>query len=185
MHSDDYPSLSVFRCPSRSPGLSTHESTKELLYWRLGAFQDGFHRNLQPRIFIRCFRGLKDPIRVPRIENRVPRIREIWSLQVHTGYLTFSLKKLCSLSSLSVLTARTTSAAVVVFPPKYTFFVLAAVNMFGFKKFLKDILRLPRISSFLNKTAFSLWIDLTILEFCGGDAGWFVRIPCWLASGWN
>ena len=32
--------------------------------------------------------------RVPRIrENRVPRIREIGSLQVHTGYLTFSLKK--------------------------------------------------------------------------------------------
>jgi len=48
--------------------------------------------------FLRCFR---DPIRVPRIENRVlrirenriPRIREIGSLQVHTGYLTFSLKK--------------------------------------------------------------------------------------------
>jgi len=47
-----------------------------------------------------CFR---DPIRVPRNENqvlkirenyhRVPRIREIGSLQVHTGYLTFSLKK--------------------------------------------------------------------------------------------
>jgi len=26
-----------------------------------------------------------DPIRVPRIENRVSRIREIGSLQVHTG----------------------------------------------------------------------------------------------------
>jgi len=35
----------------------------------------------------------KDPIRVPRIENRVPRIREIGSLQVHTGYLTFFFKK--------------------------------------------------------------------------------------------
>jgi len=33
-----------------------------------------------------------DPIRVPRIENWVPRIREIGSLQVHTGYLTLSLK---------------------------------------------------------------------------------------------
>ena len=67
------------------------------------------------RVFLRCFRN---PIRVPRIENRVPRIenrvprirenyhrvprtrenrvpriREIGSLQVHTGYLTFSLKK--------------------------------------------------------------------------------------------
>ena len=51
--------------------------------------------------FLRRFR---DPIRVPRIrenyhrvpkirENRVPRIREIGSLQIHTGYLTFSLKK--------------------------------------------------------------------------------------------
>jgi len=48
--------------------------------------------------FLRCFR---DPIRVPRIGNRVPRIRENRvptnrenrSLQVHTGYLTFSLKK--------------------------------------------------------------------------------------------
>jgi len=45
-----------------------------------------------------------DPNRVPRIrenyhrvpkirENRIPRIREIGSLQIHTGYLTFSLKK--------------------------------------------------------------------------------------------
>ena len=40
--------------------------------------------------FLRCFR---DPIRVPVIEYRVPRIREIGSLQVHTGYLTFSLRK--------------------------------------------------------------------------------------------
>jgi len=48
------------------------------------------------RVSLRCFR---DPIRVPRIENRVPRIkenrvpriREIGSLQIHIGYLT--LKK--------------------------------------------------------------------------------------------
>jgi len=58
--------------------------------------------------FLRCFR---DQIRVPRIENRVPRIsenyhraprirenrvsriREIGSLHVHTGKLTVSLKK--------------------------------------------------------------------------------------------
>jgi len=32
--------------------------------------------------------------RVPRIrEYQVPRIRDIGSLQVHTGYVTFSLKK--------------------------------------------------------------------------------------------
>jgi len=53
--------------------------------------------------FLRRFR---DPIRVPRIsenyhrvpkirENSVPIIREIWSLQIQTGFLTFSLKKLC------------------------------------------------------------------------------------------
>jgi len=52
--------------------------------------------------FLRCFR---DPIQVPRIENRVlgirenyhwvPKIREIGSLQVRTGYLIFSLKKTC------------------------------------------------------------------------------------------
>ena len=58
--------------------------------------------------FLRCFR---DPIRVPRIsnrvprirenchgvpeirENRAPRIREIGPLQVQTGFETFSLKK--------------------------------------------------------------------------------------------
>jgi len=58
--------------------------------------------------FLRRFR---DPIRVPRIsnwvprirenyhqvpkirKNRVPRIREIGSLQIHTRYLTFFLKK--------------------------------------------------------------------------------------------
>jgi len=39
---------------------------------------------------LRCFR---DPIPVPNIENRVPRISEIGSLPVHIGYLTFSLKK--------------------------------------------------------------------------------------------
>ena len=64
------------------------------------------------RVLLRRFR---DPIRVPGISNRVPRIREnyhrfpkitenlvprireigeIASLQSHTGYLTFSLKKL-------------------------------------------------------------------------------------------
>jgi len=60
------------------------------------------------QVFLRRFR---DPIRVPRIsnrvprirenyhrvlkirENRVPRIREIGSLQIHIGHLTFSLKK--------------------------------------------------------------------------------------------
>jgi len=59
-------------------------------------------------VFLRRFRN---PIRVPRIsnrvpritenyhlvpkirENRVPRISEIASLQIHIGYLTFSLKK--------------------------------------------------------------------------------------------
>jgi len=43
--------------------------------------------NQVPRISDNCHR-------VPRIkENQVLRIREIGSLQVHTRYLTFSLKK--------------------------------------------------------------------------------------------
>jgi len=42
------------------------------------------------QVFLTRFR---DPIRVPRISNRVPRIREIGSLRIHTGYLTFSFKK--------------------------------------------------------------------------------------------
>jgi len=59
------------------------------------------------RFFLRRF---MDPIRVPRIsnrvprirenyhqvpkirENRIPRIRETGSLQIQTGFLTFSLK---------------------------------------------------------------------------------------------
>jgi len=65
-------------------------------------FMINVHCNMhETRFFLRCFR---DPTRVPRIrknydwvprirENQVPRIREIGSLQVHTGYLTFSLKK--------------------------------------------------------------------------------------------
>jgi len=44
--------------------------------------------------FLRCFR---DPIRVPRTrENLVPRIREIGSLQVHTGTPNIFLKKICN-----------------------------------------------------------------------------------------
>jgi len=52
------------------------------------------------QVFLRHFR---DPILVPRFENwvprisenyhQVPRLREIGSLQVHTGYLTFCFKK--------------------------------------------------------------------------------------------
>ena len=46
---------------------------------------------------------LRNPIRVPRIENRVPRIREMGPLQVHTGFLTFSLKNPAIRIKLSVL----------------------------------------------------------------------------------
>jgi len=69
------------------------------------------------QFFLRLFR---DPVRVPSISNRfprirenchrvprirkncVPKIREIGSLQIHTGYLTFSLKK----PGLSVVSSR-------------------------------------------------------------------------------
>jgi len=48
-----------------------------------------------PRISNRVPRIRENYHRVPNIrENRVPKIREIGSLQIHTGYLTFSLEKL-------------------------------------------------------------------------------------------
>ena len=47
-----------------------------------------------PRISNRVPRIRENYHRVPKIrENRVPRIREIGSLQIQTGFLTFSLKK--------------------------------------------------------------------------------------------
>jgi len=73
--------------------------------------QQLFKINHLARVFLRRFR---DPIRVPRVsnrvlrirenyhrvpktrENQVPRIREIASPQIQTGFLTFSLKKLCT-----------------------------------------------------------------------------------------
>jgi len=69
------------------------------------------------RVFLRRFR---DPIRIPKISNgvprirdnyhrvlkireiRIPRIREIGSLQIHTGYLKFSLKRKLQLVTSSV-----------------------------------------------------------------------------------
>ena len=41
--------------------------------------------------FFKVFEGLDS---VPTFENRVPKIKDIGSLQIHTGYLTFFLKKL-------------------------------------------------------------------------------------------
>jgi len=47
-----------------------------------------------PRIETRVPRIRENDHRVPRLrESRVPKIREIGSLQLHTGYLKFSLKK--------------------------------------------------------------------------------------------
>jgi len=49
-------------------------------------------RGIYNQGFLRCFR---DHSQVPRMSENyhwVPRIREIGSLHVHTGYLTFSLK---------------------------------------------------------------------------------------------
>jgi len=45
------------------------------------------------KLILGFLRRFRDPIRAPRISNRVPRIREIGSLQIQTGFLTFSLKK--------------------------------------------------------------------------------------------
>jgi len=65
-------------------------------------YRDHFNGVL-PMLMPAFLRRFRDPIPVPGIENRVPRfrenyhraprIREIRSLQVYTGYLTFSLKK--------------------------------------------------------------------------------------------
>jgi len=55
------------------------------------------HHGKLPEIYKQGFLSrFRDPIRVPRIKenyHRVSRIRENGSLQVHTGFLTFSLKK--------------------------------------------------------------------------------------------
>jgi len=63
-------------------------------------------------LFFAYYRFFKDPIRVPRIQNRVPRIREnyhrvlaireIGSLNIHIGYLTFSLKKTWPITTFSL-----------------------------------------------------------------------------------
>jgi len=51
-------------------------------------------------VCIAFLRSFRDPVRVPRIENRVPRISENYhripreKIGSHTGYLTFSLKTL-------------------------------------------------------------------------------------------
>jgi len=59
-------------------------------FWR--CFRDP---NRFPRIEHRIPRISKNDHRVPSIrENRVPRIREIRSLEISTGYITFSLKAL-------------------------------------------------------------------------------------------
>jgi len=80
----------------------TQLNVKLFLTLNIRAQPDNFKRiSIYDRFFSR---RIRDPIRVPRIrenyhrvptvrENRVPRIREIGSLQIHTGFLTFCLKK--------------------------------------------------------------------------------------------
>ena len=92
----------LLKLASISPGVIT------IKFWEYVVFYFRITCVYCTVVFLRRFR---DPIRVPRIsnrvprirenyhwvpkiwENRVPRIREIRSLQIHTGYLTFSLKK--------------------------------------------------------------------------------------------
>ena len=89
----------------------------KLKTWRR-VFRQKLHNLFLWQGFIRRFR---DPIRVPRISNRAPRIREyyhwvpkirensvpriieIGSLQIQNGFLTFSLKKTCSVVSFKSL----------------------------------------------------------------------------------
>jgi len=76
------------------PGLWSRNPNFRLRFQVLATkFSGTGSRTIWSRFFLRRFR---DPIRVPTItENyhRVPRIREVGSLQIHIGYLTFSLKK--------------------------------------------------------------------------------------------
>jgi len=47
-------------------------------------------------------------------------------------------------------------------------------------------LPLPRISfSLLIVTAFWSLLDVAVLDFCRGNAGWFARTVCWVASNWH
>ena len=77
------------------PGLWSRNPNFRLRFQVLATkFSGTGSRTIWSRFFLRRFR---DPIRVPTItENyhRVPRIREVGSLQIHIGYLTFSLKKI-------------------------------------------------------------------------------------------
>ena len=74
---------------------------KQSLPWNLSLYSGFFLRRFRdpirvPRIDNRVLKIGENYHRVPKIrENRVPRIREIGSPQVHTGYLTFSFKKTC------------------------------------------------------------------------------------------
>ena len=64
--------------------------SKEYSQGFLGDFRDPIRVH---RIENRVLRIRENYHQVPKVrENRVPRIREIGSLQVHIGYLTFSLK---------------------------------------------------------------------------------------------
>jgi len=101
-------SLKVLQKSALSP-IETHQlCVSEVRKLEAQYLGDNTFWNDKAGFFLRRFR---DPIRVPRIsnrvprireyhrtskirENRVPRIREIRSLQIHTGYLTFSLKTL-------------------------------------------------------------------------------------------
>jgi len=66
----------------------------------------------------------RDPNQVPRIKenyHRVPRIREIGSLQIHTGFLTFSLKnpEYINIFSLVLLTSNVPRSDRQIYPSGY------------------------------------------------------------------
>jgi len=84
-----------------------HQSDKLKIFFLLkwNKYQGFFLRRFRdpirvPRISNRVRRIRKSYHRVPKIrKNRVPRIREIGSLQIQTGFLTFSLKKPANIKS--------------------------------------------------------------------------------------
>jgi len=77
-------------CQKAAQVVLSQQRVNRILYLRVFAKKHLCRLVWYARVFLkRC----RDPIRVPAISNRVPSIREIGSLQIQTGFLTFSLKK--------------------------------------------------------------------------------------------
>ena len=111
-----------------------------------------------------------DPIRVPRISencHRVLRIRESGFLQDHTGYLTFSLKKLWNCNYIRLLSIYCT-----VFNP----------IVVKFYTFLHVPVYLMQIGSYNNidiAETTMRWLRTTPINLCQAFTNYGVKITSW------